>query len=294
MGWIFATIVALILVTQQWLFRKGKKLPPGPKGLPIIGSLHLLGKLIHRDLHRLSQKYGPIMHMQLGLVSAIVVSSPQAADLFLKTNDLDFAIRPLTETSNQICNGRKGIAFAEYGSHWRNVRKMCTNELLGSLKINSFSSMRKEEVGLLIDHLREAARNGVAVDLSSKISSLVADMVCLMVFGRKYSDKELDEKGFKAVIQEATQLAAAPNLADFIPCIAALDLQGLCRRAKSVGKVFDGFLERVFEHRLESNNENKTNDFVDVMLGFMDSPETEYHMDRSCIKAIILVSKLYN
>lgn len=290
MALILATITLILLtyLLQQKLFNKGKKLPPGPKGFPIIGCLHLLGKLIHRDLYHLSQNYGPIMHMKLGVVPTIIISSPQAAELFLKTHELFFSNRPLTQTSKQLSYGRKGIAFAEYGSYWHNIRKICTLELFSSLKINSFSSMRKKEVDFLIHHLREDAKNGVAVDLSSKISCLVSNILCVMVFGRNYNDKEFDEKG---VIQEATKLAAAPNLGDFIPGISGLDLQGFCGRAKCVGKVFDGFLERIVDDHLESNNENKTKDFVDVMLDLMSSTKFEYQIDRSSIKAIILVSK---
>ncbi|KAA0036265.1 cytochrome P450 CYP736A12-like protein [Cucumis melo var. makuwa] len=52
--------------------------------------------------------------------------------------------------------GQKNLVFAHYGSYWRNVRKMCTLELPSNHKINSFKSSRKEEVGLLIEYLKEA------------------------------------------------------------------------------------------------------------------------------------------
>ncbi|KAF2284127.1 hypothetical protein GH714_019281 [Hevea brasiliensis] len=164
------SFIALALVLLAWLWirkNKDKKLPPGPRGLPIFGSLHLLGKFPHRALHQLAKKYGPIMHLQLGLVPTIVVSSPKAAEFFLKICDLNFA------------------------------------KLLSNLKINSFKSMRKEELEILIEYIKEASRQRVSVDLSAKVSSLSADMSCRMVFGKKYMDKEFDERGFKAVIQEA-------------------------------------------------------------------------------------------
>ena len=67
---------------------------------------------------------------------------------------------------------------------------MCTVESLSNLKINSFKSMRKEELDLLIKFIQEAARDHVAVDLCTKVSSLSVDMSCRLVFGKKYMNKE--------------------------------------------------------------------------------------------------------
>ncbi|EXB80839.1 Cytochrome P450 750A1 [Morus notabilis] len=119
---------------------------------------------------------------------------------------------------------QRNVIFAPYRSYWRDMRKMCTLELLSSAKICSFKAMRREEIGLLIEFIQNAACDRVAVDLTTKITSLNVDMSCRMVFGKRYSDKEFDERGFKAVIQEVLHLAAIPNLGDFIPFIAPLDL----------------------------------------------------------------------
>lgn len=229
------------------------------------------------------------MFMRLGLMPTVVVSSPQAAEQFLKTHDLIFASRPAIEASNYISYGHKSLAFSPYGSYWRTVRKMCTLELLSMAKINAFQGMRKEELDLLIEYVKEAAEDGVAVDLTAKVSSLTADMTCRMVFGKKYMEEEFHEKGFKAVIQEALTLAAIPNLGDYIPQIASLDLQGLRKRMKAVSKVFDAFFEKIIDEHVRSKDEKRTKDFVDVMLSFLGSEETEYKINREHIKAIILV-----
>lgn len=294
--WIWTLIITLVpVLAVTWLSRIGhnrhKKLPPGPKGFPIFGSLHLLGKLPHRDLHRLSRKYGPIMHMRLGLIPTIIVSSADAAELFLKTYDHVFASRPRTQVTKHMFYGSKNFGFSPQGPYWRSMRKMCTLELLSTQKVGSFRSMRREELGLLVDFLKEAAEKHVVVNLSSKIYCVVRDMTCLMVFGKKYDESALEARAFEAAVQEVVQLVATPNLGDLIPWVAGLDLQGLNRRAKSVGKMFDGFLERIVEEHLVCKDENKTKDFVDVLLGLMSSQNNEYQIDRSTIKALILVSK---
>lgn len=92
-------IASLLFVTiAMKLWKKSKiqnKLPPGPRKLPLIGNLHQLSSsLPHHTFKNLSKKYGPIMHLQLGEVSAVIVSSPQVAKEVMKTHDLTFANRP--------------------------------------------------------------------------------------------------------------------------------------------------------------------------------------------------------
>ncbi|KDO59985.1 hypothetical protein CISIN_1g036759mg, partial [Citrus sinensis] len=173
-----------------------KILPPGPKGFPIVGCLHLLGKFPPRALHKLAKIYGPIMHLRLGLMTTIVVSSPQAAE-FLKTHDLIFASRPPLQATKYISYQQKNFAMAPYGSYWRKIRKLCTQNLLTNAKINYFQPIRKEELDLLIEYFKEAARAPCVVDISAKLSAVSANMTCRMVLGKKRSDDEFDERGFE-------------------------------------------------------------------------------------------------
>ncbi|KAK8684897.1 hypothetical protein V6N13_040911 [Hibiscus sabdariffa] len=248
-------VAALFLFFQLFTWRRRdetKRLPPGPTGLPILGNLLTIGSNPHQDLQRLAHKYGPIMHLRLGLMPVIVVSSPEAAKLFLKTHDLVLASRPPHETSKYISYNQQNLVFAPYGSYWRNMRKMCTLELLSNQKIASFGSMRKQELDLLVRRIQEAASAGVAVDLSSEVKSFSTDVACRTVIGKKYNRDDFGEKGFEATIREGMQIAAAFNLADYIPQIRGLDLQGLTKRMKAIAKDCDHFLEKIIdEHVLD-------------------------------------------
>jgi hypothetical protein len=77
-------------------FHKHRTLPPGPKGIPIIGNLHQLDiSNLHLQFSKFSKIYGPLFSLQLGLRQAIVVSSAEIAKEVLRNNDHVFSNRPI-------------------------------------------------------------------------------------------------------------------------------------------------------------------------------------------------------
>ncbi|XP_070030191.1 cytochrome P450 71AU50-like isoform X1 [Nicotiana sylvestris] len=168
------------------------------------------------------------------------------------------------------------------------MRKLCTLQLLTSQKINSYQSSRKEEVSILVKSIKQAVQDGVAVDLSAKVSSLNANLSCLMVFGKRFMDEDLDKRGFKSIVQEVVHLAATPNLGDFFPYLGVLDLQGLTGRLKALSKVFDEFLEKIIEEHVQSKELRETEDFVDTMMAIMQSGEAGFEFDPRHIRAVLL------
>lgn len=90
------TAVVLGILLLKFFTSRHKNLPPGPRGLPIIGALHLLGKDPGEDLAKLAKTYGPVMSLWFGQQLTVVASSPAAAEEFLKTHDPNFSGRPNT------------------------------------------------------------------------------------------------------------------------------------------------------------------------------------------------------
>ena len=162
------------------------------------------------------------MSLQLGNVPTIVVSSPEAAELFLKTHDVVFASRPKFQAI-QYTYGAEGVAFAEYGSYWRNVRKLCTIHLLSASKVESFAPLRREELRLLVNSIKKAAVAREIVDLSQKVREFVEDIACKMILGRNKDDRF----DLKAILQETMSISGTFNLADYVPWLGAFDLQVL-------------------------------------------------------------------
>jgi len=124
------------------------RLPPGPHNLPIIGNIRQLsGGMLRGLLCDLACKHGPdLMHLKLGQIDHVIVSSAEAAGEIMKTRDLNFSSRPsLLVTTIAFCNNTD-VVFAPYGGYWRQLRKICVPELLSTLPVKASSVLRPEEV----------------------------------------------------------------------------------------------------------------------------------------------------
>ncbi|XP_059661643.1 cytochrome P450 CYP736A12-like [Cornus florida] len=301
----FTFSVLLVLIGALWSFihlrlaasspRNHQKLPPGPRGLPVIGNLHMVTKLPHLLAHHLAKKYGPIMSMRLGSVLTIVISSPQAAELILKTHDTVFASRPKVQVPNHFSYGGKGVVFTEHGSYWRNVRKFCTLELLSVTKVDSFAGVRREKIESMVQLVMDAAKASEVVDLSNKVGEVIEDMTYKMVVGCSRDDR-FDLKG---IVHEALHLAGAFNLADYIPFLGVLDLQGLTRRLKATSSAIDKFLEVIINDHVEeaarNGQQRHDKNFIHIMLSLMMNQSAStthdklsFMINRTNIKAIVL------
>ncbi|RVX04311.1 Cytochrome P450 71B34 [Vitis vinifera] len=161
-------LLPLMYLIKRRIELKGQKkpLPPGPTKLPIIGNLHQLGTLPHYSWWQLSKKYGPIMLLQLG-VPTVVVSSAEAAREFLKTHDIDCCSRPPLVGLGKFSYNHQDIAFAPYGDYWREF-------------------IREEEVTLLIDSIAESSSSGSPIDLTERLMSLTANIICRIAFGKSF------------------------------------------------------------------------------------------------------------
>ncbi|KAF7819857.1 cytochrome P450 CYP736A12-like [Senna tora] len=292
---IFLTL--LFILSTATILRRLKQIkhdhqkqpPPGPPAWPVIGNLHMLGKLPHRSLQTLSNKYGSIMSLRLGQVHAVVISSSEAVELLLKTNDAVFASRPKSEASDIMSYGSKGLGFSEYGPYWRNMRKLCTLHLLSVSKVESFEGLRREELGRVVESLERAVAAREMVDVTRVVTDVIESIVYKMVLGA-----EKDEKcDLKECIQEGMRLSIAFNVADYVPCLGGLDLQGIKRAMKKISKSYDEVLEKIIkehEEAINSNTQKGQQHFVDILLSLMHHcvDGQNYGIDRTNMKAILL------
>lgn len=93
---VFFLVLLAVRIIQ--VIQLEKSLPPGPWGLPIVGSLPFLKGDLHLHFRDLTQKYGSMLSTRLGSQLIVVLSDYKIIrDAFRKE---EFTGRPSTEFTN--------------------------------------------------------------------------------------------------------------------------------------------------------------------------------------------------
>ncbi|TYI42531.1 hypothetical protein ES332_A01G105300v1 [Gossypium tomentosum] len=278
----FTFLVFIFLVLKLWMRSKikdsPKNLPPAPWKLPLIGHLHLLMfSLPHHRLTELAKRYGSLMHLQLGELSHIVVSSPEAAKEVMKTHDISFATRPYLLGAEIIAYNFSDIGFAPYGDYWRQLRKVCTLELL---------SMKR--VSCLIRSIY--SNTGLEINLGEMLCNSSYNITLRTAFAARCKQ----HAAFISIVRKLVEAASGFSTTDLFPSVKLLPMiSGMRAKLERWHHDLDAMLETIIEeHRAGNANlkdsDDVTDDLVDVLLNLQDHGGLEFPLRTDNIKAVIL------
>ncbi|CAK9180392.1 unnamed protein product [Ilex paraguariensis] len=184
------------------------------------------------------------------------------------------------------------IGFAPYGGYWRQLRKIFILELLSAKRVQSYKSIREEEVRNLIESISSSP--GVPINFSKKIFSLTSTITSRATFGKKCKDQ--DE--FITVMGETIKLAGGFGVPDIFPSLKFLHSISAVKPAlERIHQRVDTILDDIVnEHKtkkkatvINSDKSSQQEDLVDVLLRVQDSGDLEFPITANNLKAVILV-----
>ncbi|XP_062213607.1 cytochrome P450 78A9-like [Phragmites australis] len=249
---------------------------PGPKGLPVVGSLGLMSGLAHCSLaDEAARRPGAkrLMALSLGPVRAVVTSHPDVAKEIL--DNPAFADRPLNHAAYGLMFHRS-IGFAEHGPYWRVLRRIAAGHLFGPRQVEAFAPYRARVGEGIVTALRGAGSAAVQVRGLLRRASLY--YIMRFVFGKEYDvsrevpafGKEVEE--LLEMVHEGYELLGKENWCDYFPGLAALDPQGVGARCAELMPRVNRFVHGIIqEHRAKAIAGGEARDFVDVLLALQES-----------------------
>nr|GMD76750.1 premnaspirodiene oxygenase-like [Ipomoea batatas] len=231
------------------------------------------------------------MHLQLGEISTVVISSPQLARAITKTHDLVFASRPNLMALDIVFYKSTDVVFSPYGDYWRQMRKICVLELLSRKMIKSFCSFRQEELSNLVSSIRLSETTGFPIiNLTEKVSWFTSSVIAKVAFGRVCSD---DQEKFIALLKEVLSLAGGFDVDDLFPSkkwihyISGMKPK-LLKLHHELDRIFDIIIGEHKENQQAKRNDSGTDeDIVDVLLRVKEGGELQFPITEDNIKAVI-------
>lgn len=279
----------------RFITRKTKpspsNLPPGPPPLPVIGNLLELGNLPHQSLAKLARTYGPIIKLQLGAITTVVISSPALSKEILQTRDISFADRMIPDAVNAFNQGQRSLPWVPVSPLWRNLRRIFNQHLFSNLKLDSTQHLRRKKVQELLAHAERSARAGDEVEIGEAAFTTSINFLATAVFSLDLVDRSSGSaKEFKQTVWQIMVEAGKPNVVDFFPVLRKIDPQGTRRRmTRHFRKMFNLF-DRLIEERLrlrETPGSPRMNDVLDTLIDICEDKEED--MDMSQLKPLLLV-----
>ncbi|XP_028763948.1 geraniol 8-hydroxylase-like [Neltuma alba] len=289
---VLLSIAVSLVIT--WLFlnrRRCKDRPPGPIPLPIIGNLLQLGPKPHQSLSALAKTYGPLLSLQLGSVTVVVASSPDAAKEIFQKNDQSFPNRPILESVAAQPNVNDTLAWAPADNRWRNRRRICTTQIFTAQRLDLLQDLRHRNVHQLIKHVQKRSATGTQVDVGELAFATMLNLVSNTVFSVDLVDPEFETAGeFKELVWRIMEDAGKLNLADYFPALKRFDLQGVRRHVRvsyeRLHEIFDDLIQKRLKER-EDSSALRNGDFLDVLLDHCQ-PEDGSDFTVESIKPLIL------
>ncbi|CAN1127222.1 Cytochrome P450 83B1 [Linum perenne] len=297
MSLIIYLIIALPLLLLPLLLLKthnnnNASLPPGPKGLPLLGNLLQLDPSApHRYLWHLSQTYGPLMSLRLGSVRILVVSTAKMAEQVMKTHDLVFCNRPAALGPKKLSYNCLDLAFAPYDAYWRQMRKICMVHLFSSNRVQSYAPLREHEVSKLMDKISNSSGGSKPFNLSAAMMSLTNTIICQVAFGKKFEDEGNDQRSrFQSLLNESQAMFTSFFFSDHFPFLGFVDrLTGLTSRLDKNFKELDAFYQEIIDEHLDPNRAKpEQDDILDVLLQILKDKSLKVQLGFDNIKAILM------
>ncbi|KAM5140194.1 cytochrome P450 2C18-like isoform 7-T7 [Callospermophilus lateralis] len=186
----------------------GRKLPPGPTPLPILGNiLQIDAKNIGRSLSNLSKVYGPVFTLYLGKKPTVVLHGYEAVKEALIDRGEEFSGRGSFPVVDRTSTGL-GIILSN-GNRWKEMRRFSVATLRSfGMGKRSIEQCVQEEARCLVEELRKTKCS--SCDPTLYLGCAPCNVICSIVFHNRFDYKDQHLLSFLEKFDENLKILSSP------------------------------------------------------------------------------------
>ncbi|NXM09301.1 CP2J6 protein, partial [Tyrannus savana] len=246
-----------------------RRLPPGPTPYPFFGNLLQMNfKIHHEHLKKMAKSYGNIFTLWVSNRPVVILQGFQAVKEGLTVRAEDVAGRPPGSFHHLLSHGN-GVMFSN-GHLWKQQRRfgLATMRKMGVGR-KSQEYRLQEEACHLVEYLQKT--NGEPLDPTMPVVQTVANVICSMIFGHRFST---EDENFHRLIESIDTIIAFVNSISFhvyemFPWLASHFLAPFKKTKSSLDFVKALLAEEVESHK-EKRKPEENQDFIDYYLAEID------------------------
>ncbi|KAJ3887791.1 cytochrome P450 [Lentinula edodes] len=186
---------AFILLTFRLLYslKNNRHLPPGPRGLPILGNILQFASAsqIWLVFDKWKFQYGPIMYLNLAGQHIIVLNTKAAAIELLERRSAIYSDRPKSIVGKYI-GAKLAMPFIGYGKRWQRMRR-AAHAVLNARASARYQPVQIEEAVIFAHKLMCDTSSPLFAKIARSASSMIS-----VIYGKqllassKGSEQSLD------------------------------------------------------------------------------------------------------
>ncbi|XP_026538313.1 cytochrome P450 2K6-like [Notechis scutatus] len=260
-----STLIMLLLFKMGNPWKKSSKdFPPGPRPLPVVGSLHIMDlKKPYQTMLELSKQYGPVFKIQLGLQKIVVLTGYETIKEALVNKADVFAERAPVPIFEDFSNGF-GVAFS-HGENWRVMRRFMLTTLRDyGMGKRSMESRIAEECSFLVKEFE--SYKGKPFEFRRIVTAAVANIIVSILLGKRYDYEDPRFIKLFSLATENAMLMGSPTmqLYNMFPMLGFLF--GARKKVLKNKRELSAFVNENFIQSLSNLDENDTRNFIDSYL----------------------------
>ncbi|KAF9807410.1 hypothetical protein IEO21_08237 [Rhodonia placenta] len=156
-SWDIVTILAaavLYLACIRFILPKNKRLPPGPQGIPFLGSLQLIPRPHQfKTFTEWGSIYGDVVYARLCRKHFVILNSLRAAQDLMEKRGAIYSDRPELVLLNNIYEWKPILSILPFGDDWRHQRRWMQDVLQTRNVLLSYRPLQRSGVDKLIARL---------------------------------------------------------------------------------------------------------------------------------------------